>query len=352
MAPPPWHATPVGQWHAKRNRPALPTSKAALYYWRSTFRSWPFTTEGVLHPTDRMCLPMLRPIYTQSCGKETPCGKSPSHTRVGPQALLDRVTVFRRAANDLEIQRARNSWNTAFAVHLPQSIHPPAIARWLTPNVMDHRVWPSTQASQILKLLRLGGVQDHSGHSRTSQPWTPQPPSWKATSQDFADTEPIHTNIELVGLLTILQNQTIFEISIRTISIRNLDLVLRLPISTARHDKLAISTPIQMMGFFQIPVRQLSREETIGVIETKGAMVSSETNWNEVQVARTAGWVFHVILLATSTFSPNANGTDTRTYFTLSTTTHNSRETNLTMWVKPTRIGHGSLIFHTRPDHQ
>ena len=39
-----------------------------------------------------------------------------------------------------------------------------------------------------------------------------------------------------------------------------------------------------MMGFFQIPVRQLSREETIGVIETKGAMVSSETNWNEVQI--------------------------------------------------------------------
>ena len=180
-------------------------------------------------------------------------------------------------------------------------------------------MWPSTQACQILKLLRLGGVQDHSGHSRTSQPWTPQPPSWKATSQDFADTEPIHTNIELVGLLTILQNQTIFEISIRTISIGNLDLVLRLPISTARHDKLAISTPIQMMGFFQIPVRQLSREETIGVIETKGVMVSSETIWNEVQVARTAGWVFHVILLATSTY---ANGTDTRTYFTLSTTTH------------------------------
>ena len=36
--------------------------------------------------------------------------------------------------------------------------------------------------------------------------------SWKATSQDSADTEPIHTNIELVGLLTISKNQTIFEI--------------------------------------------------------------------------------------------------------------------------------------------
>ena len=47
MAPPPWHATPDGQWHAKRIRPAPPTSKAALYYWRGTFRSWPFTTEGV-----------------------------------------------------------------------------------------------------------------------------------------------------------------------------------------------------------------------------------------------------------------------------------------------------------------
>ena len=33
--------------------------------------------------------------------------------------------------------------------------------------------------------------------------------SWKATSQDPADTEPIHTDIELVGLLTI---STIFEI--------------------------------------------------------------------------------------------------------------------------------------------
>ena len=47
MAPPPWHATPDGQWHAKRIRLAPPTSKAALYYWRGTFRSWPFTTEGV-----------------------------------------------------------------------------------------------------------------------------------------------------------------------------------------------------------------------------------------------------------------------------------------------------------------
>ena len=51
-----------------------------------------------------------------------------------------------------------------------------------------------------------------------------------------------------------------------------------------------------MLGFFQILVRQLSREETIEVKETKVAMVSSETIWNEVQVARIAAWVFHPIL--------------------------------------------------------
>ena len=43
---------------------------------------------GFIQQTDLL---MLRPIYTQSCGKETPCGKSPSHTRVGLQALVDRL---------------------------------------------------------------------------------------------------------------------------------------------------------------------------------------------------------------------------------------------------------------------
>ena len=63
--------------------------------------------KAFLHPTDRMCLLMLRPIYTQSCGKETPCGKSPSHTRIGSQALLDRL-VFRGAANDPEMFSVAN----------------------------------------------------------------------------------------------------------------------------------------------------------------------------------------------------------------------------------------------------
>ena len=51
------------------------------------------------HSTDRMCLSMLHPMNTQSCGRETPCGKSPCHTRVGPQSrfsaeLRTTLTIF------------------------------------------------------------------------------------------------------------------------------------------------------------------------------------------------------------------------------------------------------------------
>ena len=54
-----------------------------------------------------------------------------------------------------------------------------------------------------------------------------------------------------------------------------------------RHDKLATSTPIQIPCW----AFSLFHEETIEVIEAKGAIVRSETIWNEVQVARTAGRV-------------------------------------------------------------
>ena len=54
---------------------------------------------------------------------------------------------------------------------------------------------------------------------------------------------------------------------------------------------MSVGVPDAVLGFFQTLVRQLSREETIEVIKTKGAMVSSETIWNEVQVARTSGQV-------------------------------------------------------------
>ena len=180
-----------------------------------------------------MRLPRLRPIYTQSCFKETPSGKSPSHTRVGPQALLDRVTVFRGAANDLEIRRATNF---ASAAHLPQSIHPPATCALVdtechgSPSVAKHasisnsETSPARRSEGSLRTVRNKSTVDTAAALL------------KAISQDFADIEPIHTNIELVGYLTILQNQTIFENSIRTINIGNLDLVVRPPISTARHD--------------------------------------------------------------------------------------------------------------------
>ena len=68
--------------------------------------------------------------------------------------------------------------------------------------------------------------------------------------------------------------------------------------------------------------------------ETKSATVSSETIWNEVQVARTAGWVFHPIFLATSTFSPNAKGADIgRTLPSLSEELNNGSDVvRVTFW--------------------
>ena len=44
---------------------------------------------------------------------------------------------------------------------------------------------------QIRNFFGSGECRDHSGHPGTSQPLTPQPPFWKATSQDLVDTEPI-----------------------------------------------------------------------------------------------------------------------------------------------------------------
>ena len=41
-----------------------------------------------------------------------------------------------------------------------QSIRQPPVS-WFTPNVMDHRVWPSTEASQFLKLPWIGAVEDY-----------------------------------------------------------------------------------------------------------------------------------------------------------------------------------------------
>ena len=96
-APPPWHAPRTGN-----GMPIDPPSSSDLKSSSLLLEMYLLSEAGrsqrnvFLHPTDRMCLPMLRPIYTQSCGKETPCGKSPSHTRVGSQALLDRLHGFPR----------------------------------------------------------------------------------------------------------------------------------------------------------------------------------------------------------------------------------------------------------------
>ena len=54
---------------------------------------------------------------------------------------------------------------------------------------------------------------------------------------------------------------------------------------------MSVGVPDACLAFSQILVRQLSREETIGGIETKGVMVSSKPILNEVQVARISGQV-------------------------------------------------------------
>ena len=156
-----------------------------------------------------------------------------------------RISSFRKISDLQHTRHHSKTFSTHSGRHRQYICQPPA--RWFTPNVVDHQVCPSTQASQILKLPRIGRVQDHSGHPGTSQLLTPQPPSCKATSQDPADTEPIHTNVELVGFLTISQNQTIFEISIRRTSIENVGSGSCSPSCNlhSKVDKLATSPPIQ-----------------------------------------------------------------------------------------------------------
>ena len=157
MAPPPWHATPDGQWHAKRTCRAPSTSKAGLYYWKGTFRTWPFTTEGVSfnRPICSCCV-----LYTHSRAAKRPHAASlPATPALGYRRCLIVFPVFRGAANDPEIDRANPS-TTCALVHT---------------ECHGFRVWPSTEASQILNLSWIGAVQDHSGYPGISRPLTPQP---------------------------------------------------------------------------------------------------------------------------------------------------------------------------------
>ena len=69
------------------------------------------------HSTDRMCLSMLRPMHTQSCGRETPCGKSPC--RPGPQSrfsaeLRTTLTIFPFLQKYVR-QRRHLTWSTRSA---------------------------------------------------------------------------------------------------------------------------------------------------------------------------------------------------------------------------------------------
>ena len=59
-----------------------------------------FTTEGDPPSNKPNVLAHVAFYNTQSCRKETPCGKSPSFTCIGLQALLDRLHSVRGAVND------------------------------------------------------------------------------------------------------------------------------------------------------------------------------------------------------------------------------------------------------------
>ena len=66
-------------------------------------------------------------LCTHSRAAERPLAASlPATPALRHRRCLIVFTVFRGAADDPEIHRATNSWNTASAVHLPESIHPPA----------------------------------------------------------------------------------------------------------------------------------------------------------------------------------------------------------------------------------
>ena len=133
---PPWghrHGTPprTGNGMPKCSAQLLQLQKPMFILERYFPKLVVSQRKGFLHPTDRMCLPMLHPIFTQSCGKETPCGKSPSHTRVGLQALLDRVTVFAGLRTTLNFN-VRQIFGTPLRLtyHSQFIRHP--LARWFT----------------------------------------------------------------------------------------------------------------------------------------------------------------------------------------------------------------------------
>ena len=126
-----------GRAMACQKQRSAPTSEAAVYTGEVLSEAGCSQRKGFLHPTDRMCLPMLHPIFTQSCGEETPCGKSPSHTRVGLQALLDRVTVFAGLRTTLKFNVRQILGTPLRLTYHSQLIRPP-LARWFTPNAMEH----------------------------------------------------------------------------------------------------------------------------------------------------------------------------------------------------------------------
>ena len=98
MAPPPWHATPDGQWHAKRIRLARSLlleryfPKLAVHNGRGCS----------IQPTESACPCCV--LYTHSRAAKRPLAASlPATPALGYRRCLIVFTVFRMAANDPEM---------------------------------------------------------------------------------------------------------------------------------------------------------------------------------------------------------------------------------------------------------
>ena len=245
MAPPPWHVT-TGTGNGMPIDPPSASNLKSSSYWRGTFRSWPSITEGN-PPSNRHSRAAKRPL----------AASLPATRALGHRRLLDRFRVsaglrttlrcfqlltgkkriqLRLSSNSDACSRSPNSSRVKFLEHCfggtLTTVNPSASHL----RAGSHRMSWTTERGQARK---------HPNSETSPARWsagslrTPRNKSTVDTAAALLEgnfTRPRRhradiTNIELVGLLTILQNQTIFEIFIPTTSIENLDPVLRHPIS-------------------------------------------------------------------------------------------------------------------------
>ena len=98
MGPPPWHATPDGQWHAKCIRPARSLLLERYFPNLAVHNGRGFS----IQPTESACPCCV--LYTHSRAAKRPLAASlPATPALGHRRCLIVFTVFRGAANDPEM---------------------------------------------------------------------------------------------------------------------------------------------------------------------------------------------------------------------------------------------------------